>query len=73
MKTYPHFGTVVRRLRLDRGLSQEELAALMNMCSHAHLSRLESGRKQPSLDMVFRLADALGMKAWEIIKFMEEQ
>lgn len=73
MKTYPCFGVVIRRLRMERGLSQEELANCMNMYSHAHLSRLESGHKQPTLDMVFRLADALGVKAWELIKMVEEQ
>lgn len=71
MKAYPSFGMVMRRLRIERGLSQEELAERMGMNSHAHISRLESGKKQPTLDMVFRVADALGMKAWEIIKIIE--
>lgn len=72
MNTYPSFGTVMRRLRIERGLSQEELALRLDMSSHAHISRLESGKKQPTLDMVFRLADALGIEAWEIVKSMKE-
>ena len=72
MNTYPSFGTVMRRLRIERGLSQEELALRLAMSSHAHLSRLESGKKQPTLDMVFRLADALDVEAWEIVKSMKE-
>ena len=72
MNTYPSFGTVMRRLRIERGLSQEELASRLDMSSHAHISRLESGKKQPTLDMVFRLADALGVEAWEIVKSMKE-
>ncbi len=72
MNTYPSFGTVMRRLRIERGLSQEELALRLDMSSHAHISRLESGKKQPTLDMVFRLADALGVEAWEIVKSMKE-
>ena len=71
MNTYPSFGTVMRRLRIERGLSQEELASRLNMSSHAHISRLESGKKQPTLDMVFRLADALNVEAWEIVKSMK--
>lgn len=71
MNTYPSFGTVMRRLRIERGLSQEELALRLDMSSHAHISRLESGKKQPTLDMVFRLADALGIEAWEIVKSMK--
>ncbi len=72
MNTYPSFGTVMRRLRIERGLSQEELASRLDMSSHAHISRLESGKKQPTLDMVFRLADALDVEAWEIVKSMKE-
>lgn len=71
MNTYPSFGTVMRRLRIERGLSQEELALRLDMSSHAHISRLENGKKQPTLDMVFRLADALGIEAWEIVKSMK--
>jgi transcriptional regulator with XRE-family HTH domain len=64
------FGLVLRRLRVERGLSQEKLAERVGMVSHAHLSRLESGRVQPSVEMLFRLADALGVEAWEIVKAM---
>lgn len=72
MNTYPSFGTVMRRLRIERGLSQEELASRLDMSSHAHISRLESGKKQPTLDMVFRIAYALDIKAWELIRSIEE-
>lgn len=72
METYPSFGIVMRRLRQDRKLSQEELATLMDMTSHAHISRLESGHKQPTLEMVFRLAKALDITATEIISEVEK-
>lgn len=73
MKKYHSFGTVLRRLRFEKGLSQEELAARMEMASHAHISRLESGRKQPTLEMLFRFAEALEVEAWEIVKAMREE
>ena len=73
MKKYPEFGPVLRRLRLERGLSQEELAERAGMASHAHISRLESGRKQPTLEMLFGLADALKVEAWKIVKAMTER
>ena len=72
-KKYPTFGVVLRRLRLARGWSQEELAERMEMASHAHISRLESGRKQPTVAMLFRAAEALEIKAWEFVKVMEEK
>lgn len=72
-KEYPAFGPILRQLRQEKGLSREELAERMGMASHAHLSRLESGHKQPTVEMLFRAADALGIKAWEILKAMEER
>lgn len=72
-KEYPAFGPILRQFRQERGLSQEELAERMGMASHAHLSRLESGHKQPTVEMLFRAADAFGIKAWEILKAMEER
>lgn len=70
MKKHPEFGPVLRRLRLERGLSQEELAERAGMASHAHISRLESGRKQPTVEMLFRLAEALEVEAWAIVQEM---
>lgn len=71
MKKDSSFGPVLRRLRFEKGLSQEELAERMGMASHAHISRLESGRKLPTLEMLFRVAEALEMEAWEIVRAME--
>lgn len=73
MKTYSSFGLVLRILRISKGLSQEELAARLGMNSNTHISRLESGIQIPNLDMVFRLAEALEIKASEIIVMMEKQ
>ena len=73
MKKYPEFGPVLRRLRFEKGLSLEALAERAGMVSHAHLSRLESGRKQPTVEMLFRLADALEVPASAIISEMEKE
>jgi len=73
MKKHPDFGSVLRRLRLERDLSQEALAERVGMASHAHLSRLESGHKQPTVEMLFRLADALEVPAAVIIAEMEKE
>ena len=73
MKKHPEFGPVLRRLRFEKGLSQEALAERTGMASHSHLCRLESGRKQPTLEMLFRLADALEVPASAIVAEMEER
>lgn len=73
MKTYTPFGTILRQLRQQRGLSQEALAARLDMSSNGYISRLESNKKNPSLDMIFRIAEALNINGWEIVKLVEEK
>ena len=46
------------RLRLAKGLTQEELASLLHTKQES-IARLESGSSLPSLSMVKRVADAL--------------
>ena len=53
-------GALLREWRKVRRLSQLDLALHMEV-SARHVSRVESGRAQPSRHMVTRLADALGM------------
>lgn len=66
------FGAVMRRIRLDKGLSQESLAEMLDMDTNAYISRLENGKKQPSLEMVYKISKALQVNAWEIVKEIEE-
>lgn len=54
-----HFPNDLRRLRKQRGLSQEKLAALVR-CSSKHLGRLERGQYIPKADLLHDLAAALG-------------
>ena len=55
-----HVGGLLRAWRTTRRLSQLELALEANV-SPRHLSCVETGKAQPSRDMLARLADALGM------------
>ena len=55
-----HAGTLVREWRTSRRLSQLDLALEANI-SPRHLSCVETGKSQPSREMISRLADALGM------------
>lgn len=47
------------RLRIMRGLTQDELAARLNT-QQSSISRLESGRSKPRLGFLERVVDALG-------------
>ena len=64
------FGPILRRLRNEIGISQEELGARVDV-SRSHIGRFETGEKVPNLKMLFRLAEALNVEAWAVIKAME--
>lgn len=54
-------GQRLKRLRLERGLSQRELA--VPGVSYAYISRIEAGTRQPSVKALRRLAAKLGVTA----------
>lgn len=56
------FGDVLAELRLAMGYSQNRVARAAG-CDHSHISRLETGQRQPSRAVVLRLAAALGLSA----------
>lgn len=55
-----HAGTLLREWRAARRLSQLDLALAAEV-STRHVSYVETGKSQPSRDMIARLADALEM------------
>lgn len=62
--------TISRRLRAlrdRRGLSIHGLARLSGL-STAHLSRIESGDRQPSIGSLLALAEALGVSAGDLLE-----
>lgn len=61
------FGKVLRRLRLEAELSQEELAHKCDL-HRTYVSFLERGLKSPSLGVVVALAEELGVEAWEMVR-----
>src|SRR5204862_4489226 len=54
-------GQRLKRLRLERRLSQRELSA--PGVSYAYISRIEAGTRQPSVKALRRLAAKLGLTA----------
>src|SRR5213080_1388853 len=54
-------GQRLKRLRLDRHMSQRELAA--PGVSYAYISRIEAGTRQPSVKALRKLASKLGVSA----------
>jgi transcriptional regulator with XRE-family HTH domain len=64
------FALTVRALRAERGWNQRELCRRADL-SPAYLSELENGRKDPSAEMMERLAEAFGQSVdqflWSIL------
>src|SRR5436305_5854922 len=54
------FGLRVRQLRERRGLTQEKLADLSGL-HRTYIWGIEQGRRNPSLTIVVRIAEALGV------------
>lgn len=52
-------GQRIRRLRLDRGFSQRELAEGLDRVSYAYISRLEADDRMPSDKTLRQLATKL--------------
>ena len=52
-------GARIRELRLAKKLDQIELAELLNV-SHGYISRIESGKKGCSVDLLIQLSEIFG-------------
>lgn len=62
--------SVVRQLktiRKEQGMTQEHLAELVGT-KKSNISRLESGRYNPSLDFLVKVADGLGRQIQMTVK-----
>jgi transcriptional regulator with XRE-family HTH domain len=66
------FGRVLRSLRQEAGLTQEQLALAANV-ERNFVSLIERGINQPSIRIVFRLAEALEVSASTLILQVEQE
>lgn len=71
-KTSDAFGVILRAYRQERGLTQEQLSERVGVV-HSFIHSMESGKKQPSLQMILKLADALGVRPGDMINDMADR
>jgi transcriptional regulator with XRE-family HTH domain len=64
------FGRHLRELRLARGLTQQQLAALIDS-NHPFISNMERGLTLPGLAMLVRLADALRCEVSTLVGILD--
>jgi transcriptional regulator with XRE-family HTH domain len=72
MKTQIAFGKVIKRLRLKKGLTQEELGLEADL-RRTYISILELGQQQPTLKTILKLSNALGIKSSKLIEQLEKE
>lgn len=64
------FGTVLRRLRKERGWSQEELAHRSGIAMR-FVSLLETNKRQPTISTLYSLSNALEITLTEFVSEIE--
>lgn len=65
---YKCLGLNIAYFRKERGLSQSQLAELVNI-SRTHMSRIETADCAVSLDVVFNICDALNISPYKLFDF----
>jgi transcriptional regulator with XRE-family HTH domain len=63
-------GRNVKRVRQEKGLTQEQLAELSGF-SQQYISGLEKGRRNPTIVSLYKLATALGVSHMELVRSVE--
>ncbi len=63
-------GEELRKARLAAGLTQEELSFRANT-HRVYVSEIERGKKSPTVDALFRICDALGIRPSVILARVE--
>ncbi len=58
-------------LRMERKMSQEILAGAAGI-ERSHLGKIENGRKNASVDTLWKIAAALGLRLSDLIAMVEQ-
>jgi transcriptional regulator with XRE-family HTH domain len=65
-------GRNVKRIRQEKGLTQEQLAELSGF-SQQYISGLERGQRNPTIVSLYELATALGVSHMELVRSAEDE
>ena len=66
------FGIALRKLRNEKGLTQEELGFESDL-RRTFVSTLELGQKQPTLVTIFKLSNGLNIKPSKFLELVETE
>ena len=59
-------GDAIRIARMDRGLTQEQLAEVMNVAP-VHIKNIEASRRKPSVPLLIRLMQYLNISVDDLV------
>ena len=65
-------GEVIAEFRKKKGISQEVISGLADI-GRTHLSAIERGERKPTLETLYRIANALDVKMSDIVIAIEEK
>ena len=63
---------VIRKLRREKGITQETLSGLSGI-ARRHLAMIETGAKTANVEMLWKIAEALGMPLSRLIEKIEAE
>ncbi|MCK6627058.1 MAG: helix-turn-helix domain-containing protein [Anaerolineae bacterium] len=66
------FAVVLRRLRIQKGLSQEEFGFEANL-HRTYVSQLERGLKSPSLKTLHKISNVLEISLTDLMTLVEQE
>ena len=66
------FGENLRKMRLEKGISQEKFAELCGL-HRTYISDIECFQRNVSIDNIQKIADALGIQSFELLKENKHQ
>lgn len=65
-------GEVIAEFRKKKGILQEVISGLADI-GRTHLSAIERGERKPTLETLYRISNALGVKMSDIVIAIEEK
>ena len=68
---YAALGREIKRLRKEKGLSQEVLSGLAGI-ARTHLTMIENGSLKATTDTYYKIAQALGVKLSDVLTAIGE-
>ena len=67
-----NIGAVIKRLRKERGQSQEVCSGLAGI-ARSHLAMIENSSKIPNFETIWKLSAAFDIEPHELVKLIEQE